>query len=109
MGEALETVWQVVRAANSYIDRQAPWTLAKTDRARMASVLRVLTDVLRSVATVLQAFMPGSMARMLDQLGVAADQRTLADLTNPVPDATVLPAPSPVFPRFVEEAPGASA
>jgi methionyl-tRNA synthetase len=102
MGEALETVWQVVRAANAYIDRQAPWTLAKTDRARMASVLRVLADVLRAVATVLQPFMPGSMARMLDQLGVAVDQRSLADLTKPVPDATVLPAPSAVFPRFVE-------
>ncbi len=107
MGEALEAVWQVVRAANAYIDRQAPWTLAKTDRARMAAVLRVLADVLRVVATVLQPFMPGSMTRMLDQLGVAADQRNLADLVNPVPDAAVLPAPSAVFPRFVEEAGGA--
>ncbi|MDE2333362.1 MAG: methionine--tRNA ligase [Rhodospirillales bacterium] len=107
MGEALEATWQVVRAANAYIDRQAPWTLAKTDRARMAAVLRVLADVLRALATVLQPFMPGSMARMLDQLGVAPDQRDLADLANPVPDATVLPAPSPVFPRFVDEDRGA--
>ena len=109
MGEALEAAWQVVRAANAYIDRQAPWALAKTDRERMGSVLRVLADVLRAVATVLQPFMPDSMARMLDQLGVAEDQRDLADLANPVPDATVLPPPKPVFPRFVDEEKGPAA
>ena len=48
----------------------------------MGTVLRVLVDVLRVVATVLQPFMPDSMARMLDQLGVPADARQLADLDD---------------------------
>ena len=84
--EALEDVWKVVRAANGYIDRQAPWALRRTDPARMAAVLRVLADVLRVIATVLQPFMPESMAQMLDQLGVPADARQLADLGTPWPD-----------------------
>ena len=100
--EALEEVWRVVRAANGYIDRQAPWALRKTDLARMGAVLRVLADVLRVVATVLQPFMPGSMGRMLDQLGVAADARDLSALSRPVADGTVLPAPQGIFPRHVE-------
>ncbi len=29
--EALEEAWKVIRAANAYIDRQAPWVLRKTD------------------------------------------------------------------------------
>ena len=74
--EALEDVWKVVRAANGYIDRQAPWALRRTDPPRMASVLRVLVDALRVIGTVLQPFMPGSMARMLDQLGVPANSRS---------------------------------
>jgi len=102
--EALEEVWKVIRAANGYIDRQAPWALAKTDKARMGAVLRVLADAIRVVATVLQPFMPGSMARMLDQLGVPADARSLADLATPLPDGTTLPAPQGVFPRYVEPA-----
>jgi methionyl-tRNA synthetase len=102
--EALEDVWKVIRAANGYIDRQAPWALRKTDVNRMADVLRVLADVLRSVATVLQPFMPGSMGRMLDQLGVPADTRSLADLKAPLPAGTMLPPPQGIFPRFVEEA-----
>jgi methionyl-tRNA synthetase len=102
-GDALEDVWKVIRAANGYIDRQAPWALKKTDPARMADVLRVLVDVIRSCATILQPFMPDAMASMLDQLGVAADARDVAMLGVPLAAGTVLPAPSGVFPRYIEE------
>jgi methionyl-tRNA synthetase len=102
--EALEEVWKVIRAANAYIDRQAPWALKKTDPTRMAVVLRVLADVIRSVATMLLPFMPHSMARMLDQVGVPHGLRDIAGLQTPLPEGTVLPAPQGVFPRFVEKA-----
>jgi methionyl-tRNA synthetase len=102
--EALEDVWKVVRAANVYVDHQAPWSLRSTDPVRMAAVLRVLADVLRVIATVLQPFMPESMRRMLDQLGVPADARQLADLAVPLTDDRALPAPQGVFPRYVEPA-----
>ena len=97
-------MWKVIRAANGYIDRQAPWALRRTDPVRMAAVLRVLVDTLRPIATVLQPFMPDSMSKMLDQLGVAADRRQLADLAAPLADGTVLPPPVGVFPRYVEDA-----
>jgi methionyl-tRNA synthetase len=60
--------------------------------------------VQRVIATVLQPFMPGSMGQMLDQLGVPADARMLADLAMPLMDGVALPAPHGVFPRFVEPA-----
>ncbi len=102
--EAVEEVWKLVRACNAYIDRQAPWTLRRTDPPRMADVLRVLADALRVIAMVLQPFMPGSMARMLDQLGVPDEARDLAALGVPLPTGTLLPPPVGVFPRYVEEA-----
>jgi methionyl-tRNA synthetase len=101
---ALEEAWRVIRAANAYIDHQAPWALKKTDVVRMVGVLRVLAEVIRAVATVLQPFMPDSMARMLDQLAVPADARGLAALAQPLTDGSVLPAPQGIFPRYVEEA-----
>ena len=107
--EALESVWRVIRAGNGYIDRQAPWSLKKTDRERMGTVLRVLGDVLRVVGTVLQPFMPGSMATLLDQLGVAADQRSLAALAMPLTDGTTLPRPRGIFPRHIEPESGLTA
>jgi methionyl-tRNA synthetase len=102
--EGLEEIWKVIRAANGYIDRQAPWALNKTDKTRMGEVLRVLIDTIRVVATLLQPVMPGSMARMLDQLGVPSDARGFDALAIPVTDGQTLPPPQGVFPRYVEPA-----
>ncbi|MXV35386.1 MULTISPECIES: methionine--tRNA ligase [unclassified Saccharibacter] len=103
ISDALEEIWKLIRAANAYIDRQAPWVLKKTDKARMADVLRVLVDVIRTVATLLQPYMPDTMDKMLNQLGVQADERTIDALKTPTPGGRQLPKPQGLFPRFVEE------
>ncbi|WP_376091328.1 methionine--tRNA ligase [Roseomonas sp. CCTCC AB2023176] len=100
--EALERVWAVVRLGNSWIDSQKPWALRKSDPVRMAAVLRNLHTALRTLATVLQPVMPGTMAAMLDQLGVGEGARSLSALASPLPEGTALPAPAPLF-RKVEE------
>jgi methionyl-tRNA synthetase len=100
--EALDEVWKVIRAADGYIDHQAPWTLKKTDIDRMNTVLFVLVAVLRIVAVLLQPFMPDSMAKLLDQLGVAPEARQLAALEDALVAGKPLPAPAGIFPRFVE-------
>jgi methionyl-tRNA synthetase len=102
--EALEDVWKLIRAANAYIDHQAPWALKKTDLARMNTVLRVLLEAIRAVGILLQAFMPDSMGKLLDQLGIAADAREIAALETPMLDGAMLPAPAGIFPRYVEAA-----
>ena len=94
---ALEAVFQSVRDANGYITQQQPWALKKTDPVRMAAVLRHLHTALRTCATVLQPFMPGTMARLLDQLGVPEAGRGLASLAAPLPAGTALPPPEPLF------------
>lgn len=98
---ALEEIFAQVRGANGYITIQAPWALKKTDPVRMTEVLRHLHTALRAYATVLQPFMPGSMAALLDQLGVPAEARSLAALATELAEGLALPAPSPLF-RKVE-------
>jgi methionyl-tRNA synthetase len=102
--EALEEIWRVIRAGDGYIDAQAPWSLRKTDIVRMGHVLRVLATTLRGIAVVLQPFMPATMARLLDQLGVPPDARQLAALDHALADGTPLPPPQGLFPRWVEPA-----
>jgi methionyl-tRNA synthetase len=102
--DALEDIWKIIRAANAYIDHQAPWALNKTDKVRMGEVLRVLVDTIRVIATLLQPFMPTSMANMLEQLGVPVHARSIEALAAPLADGIHLPAPRGVFPRYVEPA-----
>jgi methionyl-tRNA synthetase len=101
--KALDLLWQVIGDANRYVDEQAPWTLRKTDPARMATVLYVLADVLRQLAILIQPFMPGSMAKLLDQLAVPADARNFEALGQALQPGIALPLPAGIFPRFLEE------
>jgi methionyl-tRNA synthetase len=103
---ALEAIMAAVRDANGYITVAAPWALKKTDPARGQAVLRHLHDALRVFATVLQPFMPETMAKLLDQLGVPEAARQLDHLATPLAAGLALPAPEPLF-RKIEAAPAA--
>lgn len=98
----LESVWRVVYDANAYIDVQAPWTLKKTDTARMATVLYVLAETIRCLAISIQSIVPQSAAKMLDQVASPTDQRSYAHISaaNALKSGTALPAPEGVFPRI---------
>ncbi|MBR0871373.1 methionine--tRNA ligase [Bradyrhizobium tropiciagri] len=98
----LNTVWAVVAEANRYFAGEAPWALAKTDPARQKTVLYVTAEVVRRIAIMAQAVMPESCNKMLDSLGVAAEARSFAALAERIKPGTVLPAPTGVFPRYVE-------
>jgi methionyl-tRNA synthetase len=104
--QALIAIWEVVAQANTYVDRQAPWALRKTDPARMRTVLYVLIEVLRHLAMPVLPFVPMAAERLLDQLGVDRSERTFACLgeRHAVRPGTPLPPPSGIFPRFVETA-----
>jgi methionyl-tRNA synthetase len=103
--KALDAVFALVSEADGYIDRQAPWSLKKTDLARMNTVLAVLCGVLRTVGICLQPFMPDAMAKLLDQLAVDPASRDFAALGQGMPAGIALPPPQGIFPRFVEEEP----
>ena len=101
----LNTVWAVVAEANRYFAGEAPWALAKTDPARQRTVLYVTAEVLRQVAILCQPFIPASAGKLLDILGIPAGERQFDRLGDPgkrIASETALPAPAPVFPRYVE-------
>lgn len=103
--KALAAIIAVVSEADRYFAGEAPWALKKTDPARMATVLYVTAEVVRQVAILLQPFMPGSAAKLLDLVAVPADERDFAHLgpAGRLRTGTELTAPTPVFPRYVAE------
>ena len=103
---ALEALWEIVAAADRYIDEMAPWALRKTDPARMRTVLYVLSETIRHLAILVQPVVPTSAGRLLDQLAVPADARSFAALATALRPGTMLPKPEGVFPRYVEQEAG---
>ncbi len=102
--QVLNAAWAVVADANRYFAGEAPWALAKTDAARMGTVLYVTAEVTRQIAILAQPFMPASCAKLLDLLGAPANERDFAVIggSHRIAAGVKLPAPTPVFPRYVE-------
>jgi methionyl-tRNA synthetase len=107
----LNAVWAGGAEANRYFAGETPWALAKTDPARQGTVLFVTAEVIRQVAILAQPFMPASAAKLLDLLAVPAEERQFLALRggHRVAAGAKLPAPVPVFPRYVESDPSAQA
>jgi methionyl-tRNA synthetase len=102
--QVLNAVWAVVADANRYFAGEAPWALAKTDPARQGTVLYVTAEVLRQIAILALPFMPDAAGKLLDLLAVPATERVFAFLGggHRIAAGSTLPAPAPVFPRYVE-------
>jgi methionyl-tRNA synthetase len=78
---ALEAIWQVVGAANQYIDRAAPWAAQKRgDTKRAGTILATALETLGAISTMVWPVLPKSADAMRVQIGLmpvkvgAADQ-----------------------------------
>ncbi len=103
--KGLEAIWSVIGEANAYIDHQAPWTLKKENPECMGKVLYTLAETIRCLALIVQPVMPGSAAKILDQLAVPEDQRSFDFIgaDHALKPGTPIDKPEGVFPRIVEE------
>lgn len=102
----LDAWMRAVFACNQYVDEQAPWALRKTDPARMTEVLMTLFKCVRDLAIAVRPVVPTAADRLLDQMGVAADGRDYAALSDDtwfdklVKAGFVVDKPEGVFPRL---------
>ena len=70
---ALDSIWEIVRRANKYIDEETPWVLAKDPEQKdhLDSVMRNLAESLRIISILIVPFMHTTSERMRDQLGIS--------------------------------------
>jgi methionyl-tRNA synthetase len=95
----LEAWVQAVYACNQYVDVQAPWSLRKTDPARMNVVLATLVQAIHDLAIAAQSFIPIGTSKVLDMLGIAADARRYADIGIAL-SPMQLAQPAPLYSRI---------
>ncbi|PNQ03850.1 methionine--tRNA ligase [Sphingobium sp. SA916] len=110
--DGIQSWMRAVFACNAYIDAQAPWSLRKTDPARMEAVLAVLYVAIGELAVAILPVIPASANALLDQLGIPPNIRNYQGLRSQwyqalVEQSFTLTPPKPLFPRLelpVEEA-----
>jgi methionyl-tRNA synthetase len=90
---------------NQYIDAQAPWTLRKTDPARMQTVLATLYIAIAQLGVAILPVMPESAGKLLDAMGIAPELRNHAAIQShwysPLAESDFrLAQPVGMFPRL---------
>lgn len=68
---ALESVWAAIRKMNGYVEKSAPWTLAKEKKEEeLSNLLYTLAEGLRIIAVYIYSFMPTAAENIWQQLGL---------------------------------------
>lgn len=101
---ALEAVWDLTVAANTFVETSAPWKLAKdaAQATRLSEVLLALVEASRLAAALLHPIIPEAAGRLLDQLGFPSN---LSITWGAAGAEHHVGEPVPVFPRLENETP----
>ncbi len=96
---ALEAVWDLIAAANGFVESSAPWKLAKdpAQAGRLDEVLVTLVEASRLAAALAHPIMPESADKLLQQLGFSGN---VSNAWGAVRAGHVVGEASPVFPRL---------
>jgi methionyl-tRNA synthetase len=102
---AFGAVWELIRAANSYIEESEPWKLNKAgDTAAVAAVLGDCLEALRIVALLASPVIPRACAELWRRLGLpgAPEDQRLPDAAawGQLPAGSALEKGDPLFPRL---------
>ncbi len=104
VSKVLESIFDVLRASNKYIDDTTPWTLAKdeTKKDRLETVLYNLLEAIRVTNILLKPFMPESTAKVEKYLN---SQNTRFEEAKFIENQTyqVTDSPKPLFERIQKE------
>ncbi|MEM8606498.1 MAG: methionine--tRNA ligase [Myxococcota bacterium] len=102
----LDAVWELVAAANKYVDATEPWKLAKeSNTERLGAVCYTVLETLRWLSILLFPVMPNKSNELRSQLGLPPLLPTEAVDVWPSVWGGLRPgnqteAPKPLFPRF---------
>ena len=100
--QALMEIFAVIQRANKYIDETAPWALAKDEanKERLESVLYHLCEALRVTGILLNAYLPSTAPKMMDQLGLDASALDLSKTVYGAQETYTVHKGDALFPRI---------
>jgi methionyl-tRNA synthetase len=99
---ALQSIQALVTRANQYVDQTAPFKLAKdpAQAKRLDEVLYNLAETCRVLAVLYQPFLPGTAAKIYEQLGLGGTPDKFSEAAwGKLEPGHKIGEPAPLFPR----------
>ena len=102
ISEAIDDVFELLRASNKYIDETMPWSLAKDEskQDRLKEVLYNLIESIRVSAVYLQAFLPDTAEKIFKQINTDIKDYESTKEFGKFVSGTKLNAPEILFQRI---------
>lgn len=72
--DAQKEAMNMARIGNKYLADTEPWKLAKTDMARVGTILNIGLQIVANLSIVMEPFLPFSAEKMRSQLGIGKQQ-----------------------------------
>jgi len=82
INEGIEETFQFIRGVNKYMEKTAPWKLAKENAAAAGSVLRTAAEALRVGSLLLEPVMPNRTKIVLDTFGSTSNDISWGGLSS---------------------------
>jgi methionyl-tRNA synthetase len=98
--DGLNGAMAVARAANRYLDEQAPWKMIKVDREAAGTTLYVMLQVISGLHVLFSPYLPFSSQKLHHLLGFEGDVSAGRWRSSEVPAGITLPVPTPLFPKL---------
>jgi len=102
--EALKEAMNIARAGNKYLQETEPWKVAKSDMARVATILNVAIQICANIAVAFEPFLPfmsGKLSEMLVLGKLSWDMLGQPDL---IAAGTQLGQPELLFEKIEDDA-----
>ena len=111
--ENLQAIWELIGLCDEYIDKAAPWKLAKNpeDQPRIDTVLNTASKALRLLSVLMYPYMPHTAGQLAQQLGLSFDfskpiLHTAYQWETPLAEVKICKGPG-LFPRIESKPQGA--
>jgi methionyl-tRNA synthetase len=98
--DGLNAAMIVARAANRYLDEQAPWKQIKVDREAAGTTIYVIMQVISGLRILFCPYLPFSSQKLNEYLGIEGDVSQQAWQSQEIPAGITLPKPGPLFPKL---------
>jgi methionyl-tRNA synthetase len=95
----LEKIWEVVKFANTYVERSKPWELAKNNTQKLAEVLTNLFEALKVISGLVYPFIPDTSRKMKASMGIESISSEAILEWNPRLNFSSINKGEPLFPK----------
>ena len=102
--EALKDAMNIARLGNKYLQETEPWKLAKTDMARVETILNVALQICANIAVAFEPFLPFMSEKLVKMLGIESLTWDMLGSTSILANGAEIGAAELLFEKIEDDA-----